>query len=401
MRPHRVILVVGTRPEVIKMAPVVRELRLHPELFEPVVVTTSQHREMLHQALAAFDITPDVDLGLMQPNQGLTEFAARSMAATAKAFAELQADALLVQGDTMTVVTAAFAASYQGMFVGHVEAGLRSFDRENPFPEELNRRLAGVLAHVHFAPTPKSRMNLLNEGVPDRDILVTGNTIVDALQSMPLDGDYEDAALRRVAATHRRLVLITAHRRENQGPRLHAICAAVRRLAGLFEDVEFVFPVHLNPNVRSVVFEELGDVPRVHLLEPLSYGDLLRLMRASYLVLTDSGGIQEEAPSLRKPVLILREVTERPEVVDAGAGRLVGTDATRIVSEASALLTDEREYARMSNTRNPFGDGRASRRIVQMLAHRLSGAESSPIHIPSPFGSLTPGHGLAAVHGRA
>lgn len=400
MRPHRVVTVVGTRPEVIKMAPVIAELRRHPGQFEPVVVTTSQHREMLHQALDAFGITPDVDLGLMQPNQGLTEFAARSLAATAKAFAELETDALLVQGDTMTVVTAAFAASYQGMFVGHVEAGLRSFDRENPFPEELNRKLAGVLAHVHFAPTPAARANLLNEGVPDRDILVTGNTIVDALQSMPEGGAYEDAALARVAETRGRLLLVTAHRRENQGPPLHSICAAVRRLAARFRDVEIVFPVHLNPNVRAVVHAELGDVPRVHLLEPLSYGDLLRAMRASYLVLTDSGGIQEEAPSLRKPVLILRDVTERPEVVDAGAGKLVGTDAARIVTEATTLLTDEREYARMSNTLNPFGDGRAAQRIVRMLAHRLSANPTAPIYIPSPFGSLTP-RGVPAVVGRA
>ena len=400
MRPHRVVTVVGTRPEVIKMAPVIAELRRHPERFEPVVVTTSQHREMLHQALDAFGIAPDVDLALMQPNQGLTEFAARSLAATAAAFADLGADALLVQGDTMTVVTAAFAASYQGMFVGHVEAGLRSFDRENPFPEELNRKLAGVLAHVHFAPTPAARANLLNEGVPDRDILVTGNTIVDALQSMPEGGAYEDAALARVAESRGRIVLVTAHRRENQGPRLHSICAAVRRLAARFRDVEIVFPVHLNPNVRAVVHEELGNVPRVHLLEPLSYGDLLRAMRASYLVLTDSGGIQEEAPSLRKPVLILRDVTERPEVVDAGAGKLVGTDAARIVTEATTLLTDAREHARMSNTRNPFGDGRAAQRIVQMLAHRLSADPAAPIYIPSPFGSLTP-RAMSAVLGRA
>jgi UDP-N-acetylglucosamine 2-epimerase len=369
---HRIAVVVGTRPEVIKMAPVVRELRRSPARFETVVVSTAQHRELLAQALDAFDLRPDVDLELMSPDQRLGDFAARCLASMTTTLAELRPDVVLVQGDTTTVSATALAASYQRVLVGHVEAGLRSHDRENPFPEELNRRMASALADLHFAPTRLARENLLREGVPDRDVVVTGNTIVDALRSMPVDGPYESAALRAVPLDGRRLILLTVHRRENHGAPLDAVCRAARAIVERHADVELVVPLHLNPNVRARVEQTLGGVPRVHLCEPASYGDLLRLLDRAFLVLTDSGGVQEEAPSFGTPVLILRDVTERPEVVEVGAGMLVGTDTERIVASASRLLADADEYARMSAAENPFGDGRASERIVAALHRRLA-----------------------------
>jgi UDP-N-acetylglucosamine 2-epimerase (non-hydrolysing) len=371
MTTHKVVVVVGTRPEVIKMAPVVRELQRWPTRFETVVVSTAQHRELLAQAFASFDLRPDVDLELMSANQRLGEFAARCMTAITSTLHQLQPDAVLVQGDTTTVTATALAASYQRVLVGHVEAGLRSHDRDNPFPEELNRRVASALADLHFAPTRLARENLLHEGVHAADVVVTGNTIVDALQSMRVDGRYESPVLEAIPTAGRRIVLLTVHRRENHGPRLVSVCEAARRLVHRFPDVELVVPLHLNPNVRSMVEAELGGVARVHLCEPASYADLLRLLDRAYLVLTDSGGVQEEAPSFHTPVLILREVTERPEVVDVGAGMLVGTDPDRIVTAASRLLRDADAYARMSAAENPFGDGRAAQRIVAALSRRL------------------------------
>ena len=375
--------IVGTRPEGIKMAPVVRELARRPESFDSILVTTGQHGRMLEQVFESFGIAADRDLRLMQHDQTLAGFASRALAEVAALLAETKPDVVLLQGDTTTVMTAALAAFYNGVKVGHVEAGLRSFDRRNPFPEEINRKIAGCVADFHFAPTDGARQNLLREGVPESSVFVTGNTIVDALQSMPVDGPFEDARLGQVDFDRRLVVLVTAHRRENHGPPLRSICEAVRTLAADFPLVEIVYPVHLNPNVRTVVHETLGEIPRVHLVDPCAYGDLLRLMSRCHLILTDSGGIQEEAPSFNKPVLILREVTERPEVVEAGAGMLVGTDAARIVAEASRLLTDRTAYERMSGAVNPFGDGRAAERIVDVLAERL-GAVASPAPAAPP-----------------
>ena len=369
--------VVGTRPEGIKMAPVVRELARRPAEFESILVTTGQHGRMLEQVFESFGIRADRDMRLMQHDQTLAGFASRALAEVAALLAETKPDVVLLQGDTTTVMTAALAAFYHGVKVGHVEAGLRSFDRRNPFPEEINRKIAGCVADFHFAPTEGARQNLLREGVPDSSVFVTGNTIVDALRSMPVDGPFEDARLGGVDFGRRLVVLVTAHRRENHGPPLRSICEAIRTLAEDFPLVEVVYPVHLNPNVRTVVHEMLGAAPRVHLVEPCSYGDLLRLMSRCHFILTDSGGIQEEAPSFHKPVLILRDVTERPEVVEAGAGMLVGTDAARIVKEAARLLTDRRAYERMSGAANPFGDGRAAERIVDVLAERL-GTDEAP-----------------------
>src|SRR5438132_9136732 len=372
MSRHRVVTIVGTRPEVIKMAPVVRELDRWPSVFDHTLVNTSQHREMLVPALTLFGIEPDIDLKLMEENQSLGSFASRSLFSLSKLLAELKPDIILIQGDTTTVMTAALAAFYQDIEVGHVEAGLRSFNRRHPFPEEINRRFVGLLADLHFAPTERARQNLLRDGVAEDSIFVTGNTIVDALQSIPPAETFDDQSLDHIDYDRLRILLWTAHRRENHGAPLLSICRGLKELVGKFDDIEIVFPVHLNPNVRSLVKEELSGIPRIHLIEPTSYRDLLGLMRRCNLILTDSGGIQEESVSFHKPVLVLREVTERPEVVEVGAGKVVGTDTQRIVDEVSSLMTDERRYKQMSTAENPFGDGHAAERIVNILAERLN-----------------------------
>ena len=355
------------------MAPVIGELNRRHTLFDHTVVTTAQHRQMLDQVLEVFGVTPHIDLGLMSQDQDLAEFASRSLVSLSKLFSEIKPDVVLVQGDTTTVMTAALAAFYRRTQVGHVEAGLRSFDRYQPFPEEINRRVAGCLASLHFAPTGRARLNLLREGVPEDSIFVTGNTIVDALMSVPIEANYDDARLADLNSHNRRVILITAHRRENHGQPLRSICQALKKLVTSFDDLEIVYPVHLNPRVGAVVRDELDGVDRIHLVDPVSYPDLLRLMKRSYLILTDSGGIQEEAPSFHKPVLVLRELTERPEVIEANAGRIVGTDTDRIVDAASRLLTDSAEYSRMAKVENPFGDGHAAERIVDIL-ERNSGS---------------------------
>ena len=353
------------------MAPVIKELQRQDSLFEHTLVITAQHRQMLDQVLQAFGIEPDVDLELMENNQGLAGFAARSLASLSESLGRLKPQAILVQGDTTTVMTAALAAFYLGIQVGHVEAGLRTFDKKQPFPEEVNRRIGACLADLHFAPTERARQNLLSEGIQGDSIYVTGNTIVDALRMLPLENRFEDDALNRLDFDGRRLLLVTAHRRENHGAPLASIFRALKTLVSEFKDIEIVYPVHLNPNVTQAARQELNGCPRINLLKPLSYGDLLKIMARCHLVLTDSGGMQEEAPSFGKPVLILRDVTERPEVVDAGAGRLVGTDTGSIVEAASALLQDSALYSSMCLDKNPFGDGRAAQRIVQVLAEKL------------------------------
>jgi len=372
MSRHRIVTVVGTRPEVIKMAPVIREIERRRELFHHTLVTTAQHREMLDQALEVFSLKPDLDLRLMKQNQELGEFAASSLTTLSKVLGELDPDFLLIQGDTTTVMTAALAAFYRGVRVGHVEAGLRSFDRRNPFPEEINRRIASCLADIHFAPTELARRNLLREGVLPERIFVTGNTVVDALKSITTANGYDDDSLARLDLKGSRLLLVTAHRRENHGEPLRSICDALRNLVLAFEDLQIVYPVHLNPRVLAIVQGELADVERVHLIHPVSYLDTLRLMKNCYLILTDSGGIQEEAPSFHKPVLVLREVTERPELIEANAGALVGTDPRRIVEAATRLLTDRHQYELMCAAENPFGDGKAAERIVRVVAQELA-----------------------------
>jgi len=364
--PH-IALIFGTRPEAIKLAPVHRALLDAPGL-QPLVCVTAQHRQMLDQVLAIFDITPDADLDLMRPDQTLAGLTARAVAAVDGWLATARPDLVLVQGDTTTVFCAALAAFYRGIPVGHVEAGLRTGDLRSPFPEEANRVLTSRLADLHFPPTATARENLRREGVPKERILVTGNTVIDALhlvlprvrrQPPPVPGLTEDDL-----ATGQPLVLITGHRRENFGPGFHRVCTALARLADAFPDHLFVYPVHLNPNVQRPVRELLGDRPNIRLIDPLPYLPFVRLLDRARLVITDSGGVQEEAPGLGKPVLVTRETTERPEAVDAGTVELVGTDEQRIVATATRLLTDPAAYAAMARAVNPYGDGRAAGRIV-------------------------------------
>jgi len=368
---HRIAVVLGTRPEAIKMAPVIQELRRRSDTFETIVITTSQQREMLAQAMHAFSLSSDIDLGLTHANQTLAEFTARALIALTETFREVKPDLLLVQGDTSTVIAAALAAFYNGIPIGHVEAGLRSGDAHRPFPGEVNRRMASCVSDIHFAPTERARRNLQAERVPDEHIHVTGNTIVDALASIRHDGVFDDPGLNALGWDSKQIILATVHHRENLGRNLRNVCAAFRRLVETHPNTGIVIPVHLNPYVREIIFEELREAPGITLLEPLEYPDLIEVMRRSVLVLTDSGGIQIEAPAMHKPVLILRSITERPEVVDSGFGRLVGTDRDRIVEEASHILSDPVAYRAMISGGNPFGDGHAATRIVDILAERF------------------------------
>jgi UDP-N-acetylglucosamine 2-epimerase (non-hydrolysing) len=361
--------VIGTRPEAIKMAPVILELQRQSESARSVVCVTGQHRQMLDQPLALFGIRPDYDLALMQPDQSLSDLTARLFSGLDPIVRDVRPDWVLAQGDTTTVFVAAVVAFYQGVPFGHVEAGLRTGDRRRPFPEEVNRRLADAVADLHFAPTERARQALLREGLPGERILVTGNTVVDALVSVAqreIDWSVGELAL---VPRDGRLVLITAHRRESFGEPFRQLCLAIRDLAERFtsERVTFVYPVHLNPNVRAPVLEILSALGNVHLVEPLDYLSLVHLMKRSTLVLTDSGGIQEEAPSLRVPVLVMRETTERPEGVEAGVVRLVGTARETIVRETTRLLTDPAAHAGMATGASPYGDGHAAERIVAAL----------------------------------
>ena len=363
----RVLSVFGTRPEAVKMAPVVQQLKRTPGI-ESYVCVTAQHRQMLDQVLKLFSITPDVDLDLMREDQSLPQLSAAIFTHLDPVLADIKPDWVLVQGDTTTVAITALLAYYHRIQVGHVEAGLRTHDKWQPFPEEINRRVAGVAADLHFAPTEWARKNLLREGVSEKLIALTGNPVIDALQvvaAQPMPESIE-SLLKSLNADGKRLILVTAHRRENFGEPLESICEALKRLASR-GDVEIVYPVHLNPNVKEPVHRLLGNIPHVTLLPPLDYLPLVHLMKRASLVLTDSGGIQEEAPAFGVPVLVLREVTERPEGVEAGTLKLVGTDAERIVSQAASLLDIPAEYAKMAKAVNPFGDGHASERIVKAL----------------------------------
>jgi len=356
------------------MAPVVRALAGRVGM-QPIVISTGQHRELLAQAMVESGIAADITLDLMVPNQSPSEFAARCLDALSPVLVREQWDAVLVQGDTTTVVAAGLAASWAHIPVGHVEAGLRSFDLQHPFPEEMHRRLLGSFATWHFAPTSRARRNLLDEGVSADRVFTTGNTIVDALNAVNLTGAFQDVSLANLPAG--RLITVTAHRRENHGAPLLEICKAVNEVTAIHRDVLVVWPMHPNPNVRSVLSHALSENPRVRLIEPVGYRDMLKLLSRSTLILTDSGGIQEEAPSLSTPVLIMRSVTERPEVVTSGAGRLVGTHADVIVDETSRLLTDDVARRAMERAPNPFGDGLASERIADILELRLRGRIAS------------------------
>ena len=368
----KVLSIFGTRPEAVKMAPVVQELARIPGI-EPHICVTAQHREMLDQVLQLFGISPDIDLDLMRPNQSLSQITASIFTHLDPILERLRPNWVLVQGDTTTVMAAALLAYYHQVRVGHVEAGLRTGDKWQPFPEEINRRVAGVVADLHFAPTPWAKQNLLREAVPEDRIVVTGNPVIDALQQvsrLPLPSETQ-ALLEKLGVTSpqkTRLLLVTAHRRENFGRPIENICVALRQIAHIYQDtVRIVYPVHLNPNIQEPVYRLLGNIPSITLLTPMDYLPWVHLIKHATLILTDSGGLQEEAPGLGVPVLVLREVTERPEGIEAGTVRLVGTDPDRIVSQTCQLLDDAMQYQAMAQAINPYGDGKAAPRIVQAL----------------------------------
>lgn len=384
----KVMLVFGTRPEAIKMAPLVHEFRKHPHDFATSVCVTGQHREMLDQVLDIFDVKPEYDLNIMRPGQDLFDITTRVLCGMRDVLAEVRPDVVLVHGDTTTSMAAALAAFYMQIPVGHVEAGLRTGNIYSPWPEETNRQITGRIASFDFAPTPLSRENLLKENVPDSRITVTGNTVIDALQ-MVVDRIGKDAGLKKKLHTslldagynserldgEHRMVLITGHRRENFGDGFINICKAIKTLALKYRDVDFIYPMHLNPNVRKPIHQAFGEnlnvADNIFFIEPLEYLSFVYLMEKCWLVLTDSGGIQEEAPGLGKPVLVMRNTTERPEALEAGTVRLVGTDYDKIVNTVSTLLDDNDCYMSMSNAVNPFGDGKASFRIVDYLKRIL------------------------------
>lgn len=367
-----ILTVFGTRPEVIKMAPVIRELRRREDAFASFVVNTGQHREMCQPYLDLFSIVPDSDLAIMEAGQTPNDIVSNILKAFPNVLTECKPDIVLVQGDTSSALAAALAAYHARTMVGHVEAGLRTGDKYNPFPEEINRRLIGGIADYHFAPTIAARSNLEKEGISPQRIFVTGNTVIDALKDLVSSGRVlADRFPVGIDFQGRRVICVTTHRRESFGAPLRNTLAALKHIAGAYPDVEIVIPVHYNPNVRTAVYSMLEGVPRIHLIEPLSYEQFVYLLNKCYLVLTDSGGIQEEAPSLSKPVLVLRETTERPEGVQAGTARLVGTDTQAIISATSELLDDKAAYGRMANATNPYGDGHAAKYIVDILERDL------------------------------
>jgi UDP-N-acetylglucosamine 2-epimerase (non-hydrolysing) len=360
----RILSIFGTRPEAIKMAPVVKELEKHSNSVDSIVCVTGQHREMLDQVLSLFEIEPQIDLNLMEPNQALASLTARAMTGLTEIIVDVKPDVILLQGDTTTAMVTSLASFYQKVPVGHVEAGLRTYDKYSPFPEEINRRLISVSATYNFAPTQTAVDALIAEGFKESSIFLTGNTVIDALlmtvkKKCTLDFNFLNSG--------RKLILVTAHRRENFGKPFVDMCKALKEIANRNTDVEIVYPVHLNPNVRRVVNEVLPNKERIHLIEPMEYRKFVHLMNHSYIILTDSGGIQEEAPALGKPVLVMRNETERPEAIEYGTAKLVGTRTQKIVDETEKLLYDEQEYEKMANAISPFGDGHASEKIVKIL----------------------------------
>jgi len=386
----KIMTIFGTRPEAIKMAPVIRELNKYPEQFKSLVSVTAQHRQMLDQVLDLFEIKPDYDLNIMKPGQDLFDVTCNVMQGLKPVLEKEKPDLVLVHGDTTTTMAASLAAFYSGITVGHVEAGLRTGNKRSPFPEEINRRVTSCMADLNFAPTEQARQNLLNEGVPDAAIHVTGNTVIDALlmvREKLSAGKLGDSIGQDLVSRYpglaavlnapfassspsppaHRLILVTGHRRENFGEGFENICLALKEIAETHGDVEIVYPVHLNPNVQEPVKRLLSDCPSVHLIEPLDYLPFVWLMDRSYLIITDSGGVQEEAPSLGKPVLVMRDTTERPEAVQSGTVRLVGTDRQRIVAEATELLRNHKAYDRMAQAHNPYGDGLAAKRVAEIL----------------------------------
>ncbi len=365
----KVMTVFGTRPEAIKMAPVILELAKYPEI-EVIVAVTAQHRDMLDQVLQLFAITPQYDLNIMAKGQTLFDITAKAMFGLRDVFAKDKPDIVLVHGDTTTTFAGALAAYYNQVAIGHVEAGLRTYDKYSPFPEEMNRKLTGALADIHFAPTHTSWENLRRENIASENIFITGNTVIDALhKTIKDDYIFQNEELNNIDYAGKRVILVTTHRRENLGEPMRHSYRAIKDIVEEYSDVEVVFPMHKNPKVRQVAVEEFGKMERIHLIDPLDYEPFANLMNKVYLVMTDSGGIQEEAPALGKPVLVLRDTTERPEAITAGTVKLVGTEKENVYREVKLLLDDKKEYDRMANTCNPYGDGVASRRIAEAILY--------------------------------
>ena len=371
MEKIKLMTVFGTRPEAIKMCPLVLEMRKYPEYIQPIVAVTAQHREMLDQVLDLFGIVPDYDLNIMTSGQTLYDVTTRALMGLKPVMEEAKPDMVLVHGDTTTTFAGALAAFYAQIPVGHVEAGLRTGNKYSPYPEEMNRKLTGSIADMHFAPTGTSKANLLKENVQPESILVTGNTVIDALQTtVHSDYHFADEDFNKVFATGHKLILMTTHRRENLGEPMRHVYRALKSVLETHEDVEAIFPVHKNPKVREIVDQELGHLSRVHLIEPMDYEPFANLMAKVDIVLTDSGGIQEEAPALGKPVLVLRDTTERPEAVEAGTVKLIGTAYEDVLRETNRLLDDEKHYRSMAEAANPYGDGKACERIIKAILRK-------------------------------
>ena len=367
MKKIKVLTIFGTRPEAIKMAPVVKELNRQADRFESLVAVTAQHREMLDQVLKTFDISPDYDLNIMKENQTLSEITSNVLIGLNRVMKEAKPDIVLVHGDTTTTFAASISAYYNQIKVGHVEAGLRTWDKYAPFPEEVNRQLTDVIADIYFAPTTESKQNLLKENHPEEKIFITGNTAIDALKQT-IKKDYHHNVLENINPKSK-LVLVTMHRRENQGKPMERVFRAIRQVVNQQEDVEIIYPVHLNPVVQKIAEQVLGNHPRIHLIAPLEVVDFHNLAAKSYIIMTDSGGVQEEAPSLGVPVLVLRNTTERPEGVAAGTLKLVGTQTEMIIKEMTNLIVNEAAHKKMAVANNPYGDGTASERILNSIAY--------------------------------
>lgn len=371
MKKLKLMTIFGTRPEAIKMCPLVLEMGKYPDYIEPIVAVTAQHREMLDQVLELFNIKPDYDLNIMASGQTLYDITTRALTGLKEVIEEVKPDMVLVHGDTTTTFAGALAAFYAQVPVGHVEAGLRTGNKYSPYPEEMNRKLTGSIADMHFAPTSTSKANLLKENVNPETILVTGNTVIDALETtVKADYEFADAEFNKIFARGNRLILMTTHRRENLGEPMRNVYKALRKVLETHADVEAIFPVHKNPKVREIVEEELGGLARVHLIEPMDYEPFANLMGKVDIVLTDSGGIQEEAPALGKPVLVLRDTTERPEAVEAGTVKLIGTEYEDVLRETNLLLDDAEHYKKMSEATNPYGDGKACERIIRAILQK-------------------------------
>ncbi|VEE83421.1 UDP-N-acetylglucosamine 2-epimerase [Streptococcus milleri] len=373
MKKIKVMVVFGTRPEAIKMAPLILQLKKQSENFETMTVVTAQHQQMLNQVLQTFNIEPDIDLNIMRKQQTLTDITVKILAKLDKLLKEMKPDIILVHGDTTTTFAASLAAFYNQVRIGHVEAGLRTWEKYSPFPEEMNRQMTDAVTDLYFAPTMQSKVNLIKENHDEKNIFVTGNTAIDALK-VTVQEHYHHDILAQIAP-NRRLILVTMHRRENQGEAMRRVFSTLRQVVEAHDDVEVVYPVHLSPAVQEVAQAILSNHPQIHLIEPLDVVDFHNIAARSYFIMSDSGGVQEEAPSLGKPVLVLRDTTERPEGVSAGTLKLVGTESKNIHEAIETLLTDEIVYRQMSQASNPYGDGRASERIVEAIAYYFGRAE--------------------------